>query len=113
MNPPLVLIPVEPIGSHESMAFCNPPAPGRGSLRNVTTLDYPPHPCGEALRLLSMRCDLGLREMACVLALRPSDVSALEFGRATLSAEDWCRVFRAIDEDWHRRHPVPAFDGGA
>lgn len=51
MNPPLTIIPVEPTGSHESVAFVNPPPPGTCGPTQVTVQDYPPSPCGEALLL--------------------------------------------------------------
>lgn len=104
MQPPLVVIPVAPVGSHESLAFVNPPPPD-GCLQRVTVKDYPPSPRGEALRDTRLALDLGFRTAADVLGLRPSEVSALERGSATLSADDWCRVWVALAADWRRRNP--------
>lgn len=105
MNPPLVIIPVEPVGSHESLAFVNPPPPGTCGPTQVTVKDYPPSPCGEALFHTRLGFDLGLRAAAEVLGLRAVDLSALEHGRATLSADDWCRAWVALAADWRRRNP--------
>lgn len=109
MTPPLALIPVAPTGSHESVAFVNPPPP-TGGLQRVTVQDYPPSPCGEALLNTRLGFDLGLRAAADVLGLRAVDLSALEHGRATLSADDWCRAWAALAADWRRRNPPRGLD---
>lgn len=109
MTPPLAIIPVAPVGSHESLAFVNPPPPS-GGLQRVKVTDYPPSPRGEALLLTRLGFDLGLRAAAEVLGLRAVDLSALEHGRATLSADDWLRVWCELAADWRRRNPPRALD---
>lgn len=114
VTPSLNLIPVQPVGSHESLAFVNPPPPD-GGLQRVTVRDYPASPCGEALLHTRLGFDLGLRSAASVLGLSAVDLSALEHGRATLSADDWCRAWCELAADWRRRTPPRSLDlaGGA
>lgn len=110
MTPPLALIPVQPVGSHESIAFVNPPPPGTCGPSAVTVQDYPPSPCGEALRNTRLALNLRIRDVTEILGIRPSEVSSLERGSATLSAEDWCRAWAALADDWRRRNPPLALD---
>ena len=100
MSARVTLIPVAPIGTERSMAFVNPGGP-----REVELDVYPPSPRGDALRNLRVGCDLGLRECARALGLSPVDVSALENGRATLSADDWCELFVAVGAAWREKNP--------
>ncbi len=104
MNPPLTIIPVEPTGSHESVAFVNPPPPGTCGPTQVTVQDYPPSPCGEALLLTRLGLYLGLRDVAKVLGITAERASALERGRATLSADDWLRAWCELAAEWRRRN---------
>jgi len=105
----LALIPVASIGTEKALAHVN-----RGSRHHgwgmIDTPRWPDSPEGRALRVLRLVCDLGLREAAKVLGLSPSDLSALERGSATLSPEDWNRVFVALADDWTRRNPPRNFD---
>lgn len=96
----LTIIPVAPIGTRVATVLANP-----GGLRQVNESVYPDHPCGDALRTLRLRCDLGLREAAKVFDLPPQEVSALERGSATLAPEAWCQVFCALAAEWERRNP--------
>ncbi len=84
----LTLIPVEPIAREKTMAFVNPEG-----LREVEVDRYPPSPRGEALLRFRLLMDLGLRECSKMLCIHPSELSALENSRATLSDADWLRVF--------------------
>lgn len=104
MNPPLNIIPVQPVGSHESVAFVNPPPPGTCGPTHVTVQDYPPSPCGEALRNTRLAFGLGVRDVTEILGVRPSQVSSLERGSATLTPDDWCRAWAALTADWRRRN---------
>lgn len=93
------LIPVEPIGRGRTMAFVCP-----GGLREVECDVYPPSP-GEALRESRAAFSLGLRETAKLLELTPVELTHLERGAATLSAEEWLSVWAALAADWRRRNP--------
>ncbi len=57
---------------------------------------YPPHPKGEAIYVLRLHFDLDLRTAAKLLGLRPSDLSDIENGRASLTDAEWSHVFRAL-----------------
>ena len=96
----LIPTPVAPIDKRVATVLANP-----GGLRQVNEPVYPDHPCGDALRTLRLRCDLGLREAAKVRDLPPPDVSSLERGSATLPPEQWCEVFVALAAEWERRNP--------
>lgn len=92
------LIPVAPIGTHRSVAFvCGPRT---SELRDTEEPTYPPSPRGAALRELRARegAHVTLGEVARMLGVRASDVSSLELGGATLSAEDWDEAERLIRE---------------
>ena len=92
------LIPVAPIGTHRSVAFvCGPRT---SELREIEEPTYPPSPRGAALRELRARdgAHVTLGEAARLLGIRPSEVSSLELGRVTLSAEDWDEAERLIRE---------------
>lgn len=105
----ITLIPVAPIGQHTTFAFVNP-----GGMREVTMQDYPPSERGAGLLHLRLGCDLGLRECARAVGLSPVDISALEHGRATLSADDWCALFVAIGAAWREKNPpAPLPSAGA
>lgn len=109
MTPPLAIIPVEPTGTHESLAFVNPPPPD-GCLQRVTVKDYPPSPRGEALLLTRLGLNLGLRDVAKVLGITAERASALERGRATLSADDRLRAWCELATEWRRRNPPRGLD---
>jgi hypothetical protein len=94
-----ILIPVAPIRTRPVTVLCH------GDVYQATESVYPDHPCGDALRTLRLRCDLGLREAAKVIGLPPAEVSSLERGSATLAPEQWCQVFVALAADWERRNP--------
>lgn len=92
------LIPVAPIGTRRSVALvCGPQTSG---LRETEEPTYPPSPRGNALRELRARdgAHVTIREAARRLGISPADMSSLEFGRATLSAEDWVEAERLIRE---------------
>ena len=94
----MTLIPVAPIGSRRSVAFvCGPQT---SELRDIEESTYPPSPRGAALRELRARegAHVTLGEAARLLGIRPSELSSLELGRATLSAEDWAEAERIIRE---------------
>lgn len=90
MNPPLKLLPVQPIGKKSALVI----SPLRITGVNV----YPRSEQGEQL--------CGLRvggepyrtqaEAAALLGLSVRDYSALESGRKTLSSSDWERTFHAL-----------------
>ncbi len=98
----LKLIPVASNGSTVAFAHVN-----RGDhphlWGNQTLPAYPDSPEGRALRVLRLRCDLGLRDAAKVLELTPTDLSSLERGSATLDAASWCRVFVALADEWEQQ----------
>lgn len=90
------IIPVSPTGTRQSLAFvCGVRT---GGLREVTEPVYPPSPRGAALRELRARegAHVTLGEAARLMGVRPSELSSLELGRATLSAEDWDEAERLI-----------------
>lgn len=84
----ITLIPVEPIAREKTMAFVNP-----GGYREVEVDRYPPSPRSGALLRFRLLMNLGLRECAKMLCIHPSELSALENDRATLSDADWLKVF--------------------
>lgn len=96
---PLRLILVAPIGTRETVALA---CPGGVAVRADEAI-YPPS-LRDALRTTRFAFDLGLREAAFVLKLSPSDLSRLERGEVTLSADDWCRAWQALAADWTRRN---------
>lgn len=85
----LVVTAVAPIGERPVTALA---CPGAHLVTHMVSV-YPPAPLADVLRRLRLACDLGLREAARVLDLHPSRLSELEFGRSTMSAEDWCEAF--------------------
>lgn len=89
MTRALVVTPVAPIGAEPVAALA---CPGAHLVTHMVSV-YPPAPLADALRRLRLACDLGLREAARVLDLHPARLSELEFGRSTMSAEDWCEAF--------------------
>lgn len=95
----LAIIPVAPTSTRPVTVLFH------GGTHKATESVYPDHPCGDALRTLRLRCDLGLREAAKVIDLPPQEVSALERGSATLAPEAWCQVFCALAAEWERRNP--------
>lgn len=92
MTRALVVTAVAPIGEKPVTALA---CPG-GHVVTYMEPAYPPAPLGDALRRLCDACDVGLREAARVLELHPSRLCDLKFGRATMSAEDWCEAFARI-----------------
>lgn len=94
MTRALTVTPVAPIGEEPVTALVCPGARLVTHMRPV----YPPSPLAAALVRLRMACDLGLREAARVLELHPSRLSDLEFGRSTMSPEDWCEAFGRLAE---------------
>lgn len=92
------LIPVAPIGTRRSVAFvCGPRTSG---LRDTEEPTYPPSPRGDALRELRARegDHVTIGEAARLLGIGPADLCSLEYGRATLSDEDWIEAERLIRE---------------
>lgn len=92
------LIPVEPIGRERTRAFVCP-----GGLREVERDVFPPSP-GEALRDTRIAFSLGLRETAKLLELTPVELSHLERGSATMSAEEWLAAWGALAAEWRSRN---------
>lgn len=84
----MTVIPVQPIGSHRSMAFVTRTT-GCG-LAEVEAQEFPSENVhwGQALRDFRLTLDLSLREAANVLGLSAVDMSSLERGRATLAEPD-------------------------
>lgn len=94
----LHLIHVDPVGTRETVVLMC-----LGGVLRVNEDVYPPS-LRETLRTTRLAFDLGLREAAFVLQLSPLDLSRLERGEATLSAEDWCRAWSMLAADWTRRN---------
>lgn len=84
------LIPVAPIRSEPSMAFVD--GTDISGLRVVQTAIYPASPLGETLRARRVECALTLREAAKILHISPSEFSALECGKLSMSKNDWDRA---------------------
>ena len=103
MTAPLIPVPIAPIGTRVVRAFVDYET-RPGELREVATPVYPPCPQGRLLIALRLAYDLGLRQAATVLGLSPSDLSALEHGRATLvSDEEWTRLAERLAHASARR----------
>ncbi len=97
----LAPIPVEPIGSHKSMAFVDGhDAKGQpfGGLREVTVEDYPEEHVkrGALFRVARQAAGLSLGEAARALGVGVVELSGLERGSVTLSEEDWGAAVTAM-----------------
>lgn len=90
MNPPLELLPVQPIGKKMALVL----SPTRIAEVNL----YPRSEQGERLRGLRVGGEpyRTQAEAAAILGLSTRDYSALESGRKTLSESDWARAFAAM-----------------
>lgn len=102
MNPPLQLITRQPVEQRTTMAFVDrrddsAPYGLRGSFEEVTLPTFAPSPSGERLRKSRVMVDLSIGDAARTLGITAAELSGLEHGRYDLSAEDWDRVFDAIE----------------
>lgn len=90
MNPPLELLPVQPIGKKMALVL----SPTRIAEVNL----YPRSEQGERLRGLRVGGEpyRTQAEAASLLGLSARDYSALESGRKTLSESDWARAMEVI-----------------
>lgn len=90
------VVPVAPIGSHETVAHVNRGHLGSG-FEVIAVDDYPPHPRGDALRAARVDVSLGLRDAAKILGVTPVDLSAVEHGRASFASDaEWDRALAMI-----------------
>lgn len=87
-------IDVAPIGKRKAVGFRCP-----GGYAEWEEPVYPESPRGEALRESRVRYGVGLRELANRLGLSPVEVSNLERGRSTLTAEGWAVAMKIVEED--------------
>ena len=99
----LNLIPVTSLGKRETMAFVDGHDKNGepwGDYRAVKVDEYPPSPCGEALRHIRVMAGFGLGEASRLLEIRPVELSALERGSMMLSPKQWIEVYQLLRDRW-------------
>ena len=85
---------VQPIGTQPAAGFVTRES-GCGVEEWIEPV-YPPSPRGDAIRELRKSLELSLREAAYALAVTPSELSGLEFGRLAWSERDWDAAYTAL-----------------
>jgi hypothetical protein len=91
----LTLTPVAPIGKRVAHGFA---CGGGHALTSWEENEYPPAPPeAEQFRVARLALDLGLRECARVLGVKPWELSDLESGRA-VPTDGWGALFKALDD---------------
>jgi hypothetical protein len=90
-------IPVEPSGTRRTVAFVTLTGGKCGGLQEVELPEYPESTRGERLRQRRVSLGLSLGVLSERLGITPSQLSGLEYGRNTLSEEDWALVLDEAD----------------
>lgn len=100
----LTLIPVPPCGSREAFTHVAR-TDGTHEWKTTIAADYPSTPRGDVLFGLRVSADVTRRQFADLLGITPEQECALEFGRMTLSDEDWARAIDAATKAFGRKTP--------
>lgn len=87
---------VEAVGSRKSTAFVDYADRSKSGVEQVEVPVYPSSPDGERLRAVRIERELGLRETAEGLGIRPSELSGLEMGRLSC---DWPQLMAALRDE--------------